>query len=880
MPARAAPWIRKVAPLGTSHANITARTRFTVPRIANATVNREELIERLDAGSACDLTLIAAAPGSGKTALLTQWADSLTVPVAWLSCDGDDLDPSRFWRDVIAVTRAAWPEVPLGDGELTEDLDAAHSAIEIADELAAHSLTGVIVIDDFHLAAPEPATMVAFIDALPATMRLVLGTRHDPLFPLGRMRVHGRLLELRQADLRLTDNEIQEALANLGVALDQTGLDDLAAVTEGWAAGVHLAGLSLKATPDHDTMLRRLVETDRSLVDFLMNEVIELQTPDMQDFLLVTSELEAFDSSLCDVVRGRADSAVLLDQVRSANLFLIDLENGLFRYHHLFGEFLRARFRRLSPQRVPIVHREAARAFNERGDHMPAIRHSVRAGDIDDALAQLTAHMAMATTLDDQNMGGTVALAWLAQHGEAQVTEAPQRVLSCVLALDGAQMVDQATWWLERVGVAEADIDDSSRFMLEATRAYHLLYIGDPGEAFTCLTRAKAILDEKPIETIWAPTIPLMFLHSQLWLGDVTGADRTIDAQRKSPHHDHPISSVRMPGYVSQIEVLRGDFIAAQRFADQAGEAARRISLPADATVRADAVATRAELAIEDIRLSDAEDELDLLMRMVDRGRRPLLELKKYLLRARIASAQGDDVVVDLQLELARRSLPTASDAVVAHIDRAELCQALRRDDLSKARSLLAQLPLSNQTELCAARVHIHNGDQASALAVLRGMPELATPRLRIEHGVLMALATSPIDGDSARHHLHQAIELARTMGYRQTIIGEGPALWELLRTLPAFGAVGAYVDQLLVTIGSAVPASRPANQDGLVEPLSERELTVLRYLASRLDATEIATALYLSVNTVRSHVKSVYRKLEVNSRADAVQRARTLGLI
>ena len=269
-------------------------------------------------------------------------------------------------------------------------------------------------------------------------------------------------------------------------------------------------------------------------------------------------------------------------------------------------------------------------------------------------------------------------------------------------------------------------------------------------------------------------------------------------------------------------------------------------------------------------------------MRIVDNGRRPLLEVICHLLFARLASARGDDVVVDVHLERARGVIPEAAPPVVAHIDRVQLRHELRRGDVVAAESVLGRLPPSvrdgsPRRPACAWCA----GDDARRRDVLVRVADLATPRLHIEHRILTALATADRDLDAAHAFVHDALGVARTMGWQQTIVDEGPALWGLLRSLPAIGATRRLRRRAACRRRRAVPPAHAlVDQRDLVEPLSERELTVLRYLSSRLDASEIAAALYLSVNTVRSHVKAIYRKLGVNARAEAVRRGRELGLI
>jgi LuxR family transcriptional regulator, maltose regulon positive regulatory protein len=299
-----------------------------------------------------------------------------------------------------------------------------------------------------------------------------------------------------------------------------------------------------------------------------------------------------------------------------------------------------------------------------------------------------------------------------------------------------------------------------------------------------------------------------------------------------------------MPGFASRLAALRGDYVTADRLAHQSESAAAEISLPPDAFGMAEPVATLAEIALEQGRFDEAEACIDRLMRIVDNGRRPIVEMFGHLLSAQLASATNDDVVVGVHLERARAVLPDATAVMIEHIDIVELRHALRRHDRPTATLLLDRLTPSPLADLLAVRLRLFDDD--AAIDTLRTVSDLATPRLRIEHAILCALASARRDADVAQRSLHDALELADTMGYRQTILDEGPALWDLLRCVRATGRLGEYVAGLLHDAAGSLPPTRAKNQFGLLEPLSDRELTVLRYLSSRLTGTEIATALYL----------------------------------
>jgi LuxR family maltose regulon positive regulatory protein len=285
-------------------------------------------------------------------------------------------------------------------------------------------------------------------------------------------------------------------------------------------------------------------------------------------------------------------------------------------------------------------------------------------------------------------------------------------------------------------------------------------------------------------------------------------------------------------------------------------------------------------IATERHRLEAGEVHLDLAMRIVEGGRRPLLELLTHLQLAQIAAARGDEPASTEAIEQARAVFPHAASAVIAHIDRVDARLALDRGDLATAKTLWSRLPSSATADLLAARLRLATGDRAGARDLLEAMADrMSTTRLTIEHDLLTALASADTERPRAHDALHHALALARPAGFERTLVSEGPPLWRLLESLPARGRIADYIAVVLQAADNVSLAATTGIQAGLVDPLSERELTVLRYLASRLTCAEIARELYLSVNTVRSHVKAVYRKLGVHSRSAAVERGHALGV-
>jgi len=853
---------------------MVARAKFGVPRIPNATVVRRALIGRLTAAADSRLSLVVAAPGSGKTALLAQWVGASGGPVGWMSCDHADAGLS-FWRNLARAVGLAWAGVATAAAELADCETSDELAIGIANALGSVAASGVIVVDDLHLADPGPAVMRAFVGALPPQVRLVLGSRRDPLFPVSKLRVQGRLLELRQADLAFTGAEARQVLAGLGVEVTDPELEQIRSVTEGWPAAVHLAGIWLRAHRDPAGLVRGLLETDRSLVDFLMNEVIELQPPEIIEFLTVTAELDVFDAALCDSVLDRHDSADMLVRVRAASLFLteVDRAGGWYRYHQLFAQFLRSRLRAVAPERAPLVHRAAAATYGSRGDLMNAVAHGLRAGDTEGALAQLESYMTGTTSLEDQATGSATARAWLEAHGSAHVGNAPQSVLACTIVLNASGHSDDAELWLRRVEAREPELDNEGRFLLHGAWSFDRLQRGDPASALGRARRAAAILREASVRSPWSRVLPNVMIQAQLWLDDLDGAEATLEAVRLGPVLPPVDARVRMPGFASQVQALRGELTEARRLASSALDAADDLGLHQGNFGRAEPHLTLATVAIERGRPDDAEAHLERALFVVEGGRRPHLELLAHLQLASVARSRGDGPAATEAIRQARAVLPHAARPVTARIDTAAVRVALDRGDHDAAEMVQARLPPSPTTSLLAARVRLAAGDPPGALEILDAMGGHTSTRLvEVEHSILRALALAGREPSHAHEVLHRALALAEPVGLRRAFVGEGPALWELLTSLPALGRIADYVAGLLDAAHHVVPGPTTASRPGVTEPLSERELTVLRYLASRLTSAEIARELFVSANTVRSHVKAIYRKLGVNSRAEAVR--------
>jgi LuxR family maltose regulon positive regulatory protein len=434
-------------------------TKLHIPRARDGLVPRPRLVDRLTEALAGELTVVCAPAGFGKTALLADWARRSDRPVAWLSLDAADNDPVRFWRHVAAALGSARP----GAAErLTALLGPPPGSVEVAvaalvNELAAASDVVVLVLDDYHLIeSPAVHESVMFLlEHLPTGLRLAITCRADPPLPLARLRAGGELAELRAGELRFTQEEAAALLREAaGTGLPEDAVAPLAARTEGWAAGLQLAGLSLRGQQDVASFVAAFTGSHRYVLDYLAEEVLDRQPEGVRAFLLETSVLSRLCGPLCDAVTGRGGSQRLLEAIERANLFLTPLDEvrGWWRYHPLFADLLRARLAQEQPERLPGLHRAAAAWCEQRGLADDAVRHALAAGDAGWAARLVEGHIGATLAWAE----GATVTRWLAALPREQVRARPRL---CALRAVQAALAGQAgefEYWLDAAEAALA----------------------------------------------------------------------------------------------------------------------------------------------------------------------------------------------------------------------------------------------------------------------------------------------------------------------------------------------------------------------------------------------------------------------------------------
>jgi len=898
-------------------------TKLHVPRWRRSLVARPRLGERLTRGAESALTLVSAPAGFGKTTLLAEWlavaaADGRSV--AWLSLDQGDNDPALFWTYLVAALNTGAPAGGTGALSLLQPPQPPSEAglVALLNDLDAISDDVVLVLDDYHVidARDVQDGMGFLLDHLPPQIHLVIASRADPPLPLARLRGRGELAEIRAADLRFTPGEAAAYLNEvMGLALTAADVAALEGRTEGWIAALQLAALSMQGREDTAAFIDGFAGDDRYIVDFLAEEVLQRQPGHIQHFLLQTSILDRLSGPLCDAVTGQDGGKAKLTALERGNLFLVPLDDRRqwYRYHQLFADVLHARLLDEQPGEVPDLHRRAS-AWYEQNDEPPeAIRHALAAQDFERAADLIE----LAVPAMRRNRQEAAVLGWLDLLPDEVVRVRPVLSVGFAGALlaggeyEGveARLRDAERWLGGATGIraeshvpaAEMVVVDDAEYRrlpaeIELYRAAQALVQGDrPGT----VRHARQALGLSPAEEHLGRASAAALMGLAFW------ADGDLEAGHSG--YAECMAGLRRAGHIADTFGCAIALADIRRTQGRLGEAMRtyeqalqRATQPGGPVLRgtADMYVGMSEIHRERDDLPAATRQL---LRSQDLGEHTGLPQNRYRWRvamARVREAEGDlGGALDLLDEAERlyvgdffpnvRPVPALRARVRAA--QGELGEALgwaRERDLSVADDLsyLREFEHITLARLLLARYAAEGAErplqEATRLLerLLRAAEEGQRTGSVIEILVLQALA-GQARGDipAALASLRRALTLAEPEGYVRIFADEGPPMASLLRAAAKQGIAPGYVRRLLAAV-SKTEDSTPVTQ-GLIEPLSERELEVLRLLGTDLGGPEIARELVVSLNTVRTHTKNIYAKLGVNNRRAAVRRARELDL-
>ncbi len=859
-------------------------------------VPRRPLFDRLSRVGPGEVVLLCAPAGSGKTALLRSWVESegLADRVAWVSVERAERDAQRFWLSVVDELAGA-----VGEDGLVERVGATpafggQAVVErLLSDLGSLGQPVVLVADDLHeLRSVEALRLLErFLAGLPPALRVVLATREDVGLGLHRLRLAGALTEIRGPDLRFSQEETRQLLDASGLTLSDSGSAQLWERTEGWAAGLRLAAISLAGHPDPERFVAEFSGSERTVAGYLLAEVLERQPPDVRDLLLRTSVLERVNGPLADTLTGRMGSEAILQGLEDANAFVVSLDAGRswFRYHHLLTDLLQLELRRVSPAIIDSLHRAAATWFEEHGFEVEAIRHAQSAGDWGHA-ARVLADNSVNLVFDGRKATLRALLA-------AFPAGAPEEDAELALAFATGRLYDGL---LEESGthIAAAErlaatVPDARRRLFDLRLASARLWLacqrGDLATARQAMGSFDAQTEDELARSNDHRASALMNLGiAELWSLQLDEARRDLEgALALARRIGRPYLEVGCLGHLALAAVLGSSLNVGLGLSEEAvtiaeahGWGTHRILAPAVAA----ATGALAWLG----RFDEAERWLERVVRspVAELETEPILPFARAFLRlgqGRLEEALAEFRAADrLHASLEREhALPIDVRGWIV------LVQALK-GDRAAARAALATMGADERDSagmrLAAAALRLADGSPREAVDVLAplidGTPKALQPRWATVHALLFDAAARERLGDraGAEASIERALELAEPEG---VVLQFALApVRELLERHPRHRTTHA---TLLATIlGMLAGRSPPPGGETalLREELSEAELRVVRYLPSNLTAPEIAAELCVSANTVRTHLRHIYAKLDAHSRGEAVARARDLGLL
>ncbi len=896
-------------------------TKLYVPKLRRGLVARPRLLETVRRSADSRLTLLSAPAGFGKTTLLADWlheAPGVDRCVAWLSLDAADSEPASFWTYVVTALQGAVPGVGSGALELSGSSPMASdlALTTLLNDLAAAPNETWLVLDDYHLVDNHEIGlgMAFLVEHLPPHIHVVLSTRADPDLPLARWRARGEVVEIRAADLRFTSTEAAAYLNEAtGLRLTAADVEVLEERTEGWIAALQLAALSIQGREDVSSFIARFAGTDRYIVDYLVEEVLAHQSARVREFLLRSSVLDRLTGPLCDAVVGRDDGRDLLMSLERANLFLVPLDDRRewFRYHHLFADVLRARMLAEQPDLVPLLHERASRWFESHDLVQDAVRHALATLDFDRAV-HLMELAAPAIRRDRQDQ---VMLGWLKMLPDDSVRRSPVLSVFYGYMLMVSGDLDAVEPWFEAAERAMAAIPEGSappwarteelRTLPATIAVYRASLAQARGDVAGTVEHARRALALAGPDDHLARGGAAGFLGLAAWAsGDVSSALDTFTQAVASLH-----AGGNLVDELSSTVVLADMWLAAGRPGTARRLYERALQVPqAQGTpvLRAtpDLYVGLSELDYEAGDLEAAKRHLETAAAFDERASLTESRYRWFVAMGRVAGAEGDpeqalDFLDQAEKVYLRGFFPDVRP-IAAMKARVQITQhqLTRAADWARDRGLAATDEVSYLREfdhltlvrLIIARHREHPDPDALSQAVdmLARLREAAEASGRagslVEIRILIALAR---DARGQRQQALQSLgeawaQMPEPGAYARLFLDEGDRMVELLRDAAKRGPAGAHARRLLSldvsgdvgAPGSGHPASSSA------EPLSARERQVLSLLDSELTGPQIAHELFVTLNTLRSHTKRIFTKLDVTSRRAAVHLARERGLL
>jgi LuxR family maltose regulon positive regulatory protein len=863
-------------------------TKLQVPIVRRRLVRRAHLVEVLNTGLYRKLTLVSAPAGYGKTTLVAEWLSQLppSVESAWLSLDEGDNDPARFLSYIIAALRQLHDGFGAATGALLQSPEPPPSEViltTLVNEIAAIPTQFVLTLDDYHtIRTPAIHQQLALLlEHQPPRMHLVLITREDPLLPVARLRARGQLLEIRQDDLRFSSQECADFFQTvMGVPVGEEDVAALERRTEGWIAGLQLAALSMHGQADLKGFVQAFAGSSRYVLDYLIEEVYERQSAEMQDFLVKTAILDRLSGPLCDAVVERSGSQAVLEALEQANMFIVPLDQSRewYRYHRLFADLLRHRLVRLGEPSQAALHLRASLWYEQHGFVAEAIEHALSAADWDRASTLLLRH-----TGEFLRRGEIGALSgWYRQIPQSLLLSNPQLGLNDCWSLLLTGQFEPAEELLVHL---EGQAHDTPDFLgrVASAQAYLARAQGNQRRMVEKSHQALALLPKSALSDrgLVAVNLGLASWHAGR-MEEAEGALLEALEAGQATGNQHVVLTALI--FQGRVMAVRGHLHQAATTFQRAIQQGGQVPINALAHLDLSALhyewnsleesAAHLEQAIELCQRSGNDEFLIACWIMVTSlhlaqgdlgGARQALERAWTRTRAGdIPAATAERVAVAQVLcSLAKDDLPTALSFADRLTERLDSHSFYRFLGLAKARLLLAQ-DMDEAAEAYLARLH----ETASSSGWGYGLVAVL--------GLQALCARRP---EQALRFLEAALELAQPEGYIRTFVEAGGGLVPLLQEAARHGIATEYVGRILAVMGEK-PRIVVAGPSSFIEPLSERELEVLRLVAVGLSNREIAQKLVISTGTAKTHVHNICGKLGVRNRIEAAARAKELELI
>jgi LuxR family maltose regulon positive regulatory protein len=921
-------------------------TKLHPPPVHRKQVARQHLLEKLDAALEKRLTLVCAPAGYGKTTLLSQWINCRAEPTGWVSLDRSDNDLAQFLRYFLAALQWIEPNTGAHIPEMFPTFQSLPGPViwmPLVNEIAASEREFVVILDDYQEVEDRAVheALDYLIEHMPDNLHLILATRADPPLSLPRLRAGGQLTEIRLSDLRFSRRETEEFLNNvMNLGLSNPDMTALESRTEGWIASLQMAAIALRSYLSHQMdspdlsarseFIQSFTGSHRFILDYLVEEVLEHQPPDLQDFLLKTSILERFCGLLCDAVVGDIEkgglqqlgksqpagsqivnSQSILEHLESANLFIVPLDDERlwYRYHRLFSDLLRKRLWQMSPDLAPMLHDRASDWYEKQGFSNEAIHHALAAKSYERAAKLIEDHVVAILMRSEVR----TFLNWMEKLPDVTIQAHPTldfyQTWSLLVSGSSMKTIEQRLQGMQNMHDASPDAQVMAG-KLAVLRAYLFLFQADFRRAAAESLQALADLPQgdRFLRDIATWILSMVRLSD---LGAQDGGKSLDDIIRFSREIGNPLIAVAALSHQARLQMRQGRLQLARETLEQA------LQIATDPQGQRLPIASEALIVLGDLErewnnLDKAESYLNASIELA-RQWNELSSFDAYYPLMRLRLAQGDMAAARKAIEtawkMAHNSDFSQIDDILADLQRATFFIAEGNADeamrWAEKRGLAPGVVtecrpapderqdyidthLRKYENLVLTRIFLLQDRSGEALELLEPLMtqarHLDRTDLAIEIHILRALAFQHTgDSDQALEALGEALSLAEPGGYVRIFLDEGEPMTRLLRKAAGRGLAPSYIAKLLAVSGETIITEREdksSQAHPLIEPLSERELEVLRLLASGLSNPEIANELIVAASTIQTHCKNIYGKLGVHRRWDAVQRGRELGLI